>query len=105
MANLLRGSLVTPSDDVLVRRLVPLARPITERRLAPRRNRTRHAHRRLAFPAAVRVVHRVHRRTAHMRTPPQPASPARLAEHDVFVFDVADLPDGRLAVDVHHAEL
>src|SRR5262249_48837913 len=50
------------------------------------------------FTTAVRVIDGVHRDTAVMRPLPHPALASRLAEADVFVLDVADLPDRRGAL-------
>src|SRR6476659_5864738 len=59
----------------------------------------------LAFTAAERMVDRVHRDAAHVRTLAHPAAAARLADRDVLVFDVADLADRRVARDDDRADL
>src|SRR5438552_3285113 len=46
---------------------------------------------------AVRMVDRVHRRAAHMRSPAEPAVSSRLAKIDVHVVGVADHADRRPA--------
>src|SRR5437868_11006802 len=65
--------------------------------LAPRRHRMASAGG-LAFAAAMRMIHRVHRNAAVMRTFPQPACPSGFPDGDVLVIGVADLPDRRHAV-------
>src|SRR5579875_798359 len=47
--------------------------------------------------AAVRMVHRVHRDSAHVRALAQPAAAAGLADRNIFMIDVADLSDRRAA--------
>src|SRR5262245_3198309 len=54
----------------------------------------------LAFTAAQRVIHRIHRDAADVRSPPQPSAAARLADRDVLVIEVADLTDGREALNI-----
>src|SRR5262245_45610981 len=81
-----------------------VARLIAACRLAPRRHRMATA-RGLAFTAAVRVVHRIHRHTAVVRTLAHPALAAGLADRDVLVVEVADLADRRHAVDKNLARL
>src|SRR5260370_2536666 len=91
---LLRTSLNNESVSAFViPRLVALGRN------APRGHRVPAA-RGLAFAAAERVVHRVHRDAADVRPLPEPAAPARLADRDVLVIEVADLADRRVALDV-----
>jgi hypothetical protein len=51
-----------------------------------------------AFAAAVRVIDRIHRNAAIVRALAQPALAPGLAERNVFVIDVAHLPDGRHAI-------
>src|SRR3712207_9136173 len=63
-----------PIDDELVGRLV-VARLVALGRLAPRRHGVAAAGG-LAFTAAERVVHRVHRHAAHVRPLAEPAAPA-----------------------------
>src|SRR5712691_1124248 len=53
----------------------------------------------LAFPAAERMVHRVHRHAAHVRPLAQPSAAPRLADGNVLVIEIADLADGRHSVD------
>src|SRR5665811_2020164 len=67
-----------------------LARAVAQRGHAPRRDRVT-AGRGLALAAAVRVVDRVHGRTAHGRAHAAPASAAGLAAGDVGVIGVAQL--------------
>ena len=83
------------SVDLAVARLVALGRQ------APRRHRMAAA-RGLAFAAAERMVDRVHRDAAHVRTLAHPAAASRLADRHVLVIDVADLADRREAL---HADL
>jgi len=49
------------------------------------------------FTTAVRVINRIHRSTANMRTSPQPSLSPSFAEHNIHVVRVADLTDRRLA--------
>src|ERR1700716_2406979 len=70
---------------LIVPRLVP------PRRLAPRRHWMTSAGG-FAFTAAMRMVHRVHRNAAVMRTLPHPARASRLAPRHVLVVCVAHLP-------------
>src|SRR6059058_2898439 len=58
-----------------------------------------------AFAATVRVVHRVHGGSAHLRSSAEPSLAPGLAQADVLMVHVADLPNRRKAVDVHHAHL
>src|SRR2546430_12474757 len=52
-----------------------------------------------ALTAAERMVHRVHRHAAHVRPLAQPSAAPRLADRDVLVIDIADLADGRHALE------
>src|SRR6185503_23991 len=84
--------------------VLPAARLVALRRLAPRRHRMPAA-RGLALAAAERVIDRVHRDAAHVRTLAHPAAAARLADRHVLVVDVADLADRREALDADVPEL
>src|SRR6201986_1134163 len=75
----------------------------TALRLAPRAHRVTTA-RALALATAMRVVDRVHGNAADGRALALPAVAARLAELDVAVLGVADLADGRAALDGHPAD-
>ena len=88
-----RRSTMNRSRALVAARLVALGRH------APRRHRMPAAGR-LAFAAAERVIDRVHRDAAHVRPLAQPAAAAGLADRHVLVVDVADLADGREALDV-----
>src|SRR5262249_44065618 len=79
-------------------------RLVALRRLAPGRHRVT-ATGGLALAAAHRVVDGVHHHAAVVRPEAQVADAARLAVRDVLVLEVADLPDGGVAVDVHLAPL
>src|SRR5690349_11260998 len=59
----------------------------------------------LALAAAERVVDRVHRDAAHVRTLAEPAAAPRLADRHVLVIEIAHLPDGRVALEVDLADL
>src|SRR5262249_7501148 len=61
-----------------------------EGRLAPLRLRLA-ADRRLALTTAVRMVSRIHRRTANGRPPTLVPIPTGLADNNVLVVDIADL--------------
>src|SRR5262249_31935645 len=91
------------SHDECVGPLV-VTRLVATRRLAPRGYRVTAA-RSLSLTPAVRMVHRVHRDTAVVGTASLPAHAARLANGDVFVIGVADLPDRGHAVLQHLAGL
>src|ERR1700722_1979136 len=71
-------------------------------RLTPRANRVATTGG-LALATTVRVVDRVHGHATHRRALALPAVAARLAELDVAVLGVADLADGRAALDGHPA--
>jgi hypothetical protein len=60
---------------------------------------------RTAFASAHRVIDRVHRDAAVVRAPAEPARAPRLAERDVRVVDIRDLPDRGAALEVNHADL
>src|ERR1019366_4129274 len=68
----------------------------TKRRESPRRLRmiTLYA----AFTTTVRVIHRIHSHTTVGRTLPEPARLSSFTEGDVLVVEVADLSDGRHAI-------
>src|SRR5271157_718113 len=92
LARLLRS----PVHNKLIRPLV-IPRLVPARRLPPRRHRMPSA-RGLAFTAAVRMVHGVHRNAAIHRLPSQPARASRLADGDVLVIQISHLPDRRHAI-------
>src|SRR5690606_8070304 len=73
-------------------------------RLTPWRHRVA-ATRALALTTTERVVDRVHRDTAHRRTPPLPAGAPGLAQGDVALLGVPDLADRGTATDVDHPDL
>src|SRR5450432_2419444 len=81
----------------LIRTLV-VTRLVAACRLTPRRHRMTAAAG-FAFTTAVRVIHRVHGHTAVMRLFAQPAVASRLADGNVFVIGISDLPDGGHAID------
>src|SRR5262249_3981531 len=89
--------------DELVGRLA-VARLVALGRQAPWRNRMAAA-RGLAFSAAERVVDRVHRDTAHVRPLAEPAASTGLADRDVLVVAIADLPDPGQALHIDLANL
>src|SRR5438094_1194350 len=68
--------LLSSLDDELVRHLA-IARLVSLCRQAPRRDRMAPAGG-LAFSAAQRMIDRVHRNAAHVRTLSEPPAPARL---------------------------
>ena len=59
----------------------------------------------LALAAAVRVVNRVHDRTADGRTNASPTRATGLADNDVGVLGIADLTDGGAAAEKNAAQL
>src|SRR5450755_1212096 len=85
-----------PVHNKLIRALF-VPRLIPARRLAPRGHRMPTA-RSLALTAAVRMVDRIHRYSAVIRTLAQPPRASRLADGYVLVIKIADLPDRRHAV-------
>src|SRR3984885_3599756 len=85
-----------PIHNKLVRPLV-VPRLIPARRLSPGRNRMPSA-RSLAFPATMRMVHRIHRNATVHRLPAHPAHASCLADGDVLVIQISHLPNGRHAI-------
>src|SRR6185369_9260825 len=79
----------------LLRPLV-MTRLVAARRLSPGRYRIAAAGS-LAFTATMRMVYRVHRHTADVRTNSAPASTPGFAQRDVLVLDIANLPHRRAA--------
>src|SRR5487761_1180324 len=79
-----------PLNNQSIRRL-PLARFRAQSRKAPRRLRMVALH--AAFTAAVRVIHRIHRDAANRWPASMPARAARLAVGDIFMVQIAELPD------------
>src|SRR5439155_14091754 len=59
----------------------------------------------LAFAAAMRVIDRVHRDTAHRGLAAEPAVPPGLADHDILVVGFRDRTDRRAAFVADHAHL
>jgi hypothetical protein len=51
------------------------------------------------------VIYRVHRDTTNLRSVTQPTATSRFTDLDVSVLSVADLTDGRAAVEVNHTNL
>src|SRR5208337_59014 len=86
------------------KRIGPLIVPRLKstRRLAPRGYRMASTGS-LAFTAAMRMVHRVHRNAAVVRTLPDPARASRLAPGNVFVVGVSHLSNRGQAVQQHLA--
>src|SRR5437764_2365931 len=81
-----------------------LAGLVAARRLPPGRNGVPTATG-LSFAAAVRVVNGVHGYAADVGPDAVPARAPGLAVRDIFVLDVADLTDGRVADDRHAPNL
>src|SRR5580692_6988560 len=52
----------------------------------------------LSLAATHRMVDRVHRHTANMRSPAQPTTASRFATRDIHMLHVADLSDRRVGV-------
>jgi hypothetical protein len=77
-------------------------RLVAFRRLVPRRARLVVP---FAFSSAtpVRVIHRVHRRSAHLRPKPPVPPSSGISNGQIFMFGVAHLPDRRHAGVRHHA--
>src|SRR6185369_6771182 len=94
---------VAAPDDHGVGALV-LARLVAFREHGPRRHRVAGG-RLAALAAAVRMVDRVHRHAAHGRAHAAPAHASRLADRFQRMLLIADLADGRAAVDMHLAYL
>src|SRR5690606_15907816 len=93
-------TLFAPPYDVLIRFLPLFAGPITQSRLTPRGNRSRHANGCFAFPASVGVIRRVHNHSAHSGPSAQPAGTAGFTDGDVLVVQVAHLTNGGPAIQV-----
>src|SRR5215472_11019024 len=89
---LLRSAIT--QDHVLRALVVPGL--VTARRLAPWRYRIPPAGG-LAFATAVWMIHRIHRHAADMRSNSLPSRTAGFAVGNVFVLDIAHLPDRRPA--------
>src|SRR5450631_2855559 len=94
-------TLLAAVHDKRVRPLI-VPRLVATRRLAPRRHRMTSTGS-LAFTAAMRVVHRVHRNTAVMRTFPHPPRTSRLAPRHVFVVRISHLPNRRETIEQYLA--
>jgi hypothetical protein len=47
------------------------------------------------FSTAVRMINRVHHHTTDLRTTSQPTSPSGFPQHDVAMFDIPNLAQGR----------
>src|SRR5271165_5425226 len=75
--------------------------------LTPRTDRMMSATAPLALSLAAphRVVDRVHRHTANVRAPTQPAAATGLAARNVHMFDVTDLANCRVRILVNPANL
>src|SRR3954470_13326257 len=85
------------AHDVAVGCLVLLTSPVAERRDAPRGDRVT-AGRGRSLTTAVRVVDRVHRRSAGLRADAHVALASGLADLHVLVIGVADRTDRATAV-------
>src|SRR5271165_1804913 len=87
-------------------RIGPLVVPslVAARRLAPRSYRVAAAAG-FALAAAMRMIDRVHDHATVGGANAQPAGTASLADGNVFVIEVANLPDSRHAIDQHLAGL
>src|SRR4249919_3112848 len=83
---------------------LPVPSLVTLGRLAPRRHRVTTT-RGLAFAAAQRMIDRIHRDAADVRSLAEPSAPAGLPDRHVLVIDVADLTHRRQALDVDLADL
>src|SRR5689334_19691944 len=94
---------MSAADDQPVRRLV-VPGLLALGRLAPWRDWVT-ASRAAALTAAMRVIDRVHRDTAHGRPPAEPAAAARLADDDVLLIRVGHRADRCPAFRAHHAKL
>src|SRR4051794_24683814 len=91
------ATLRAPPDNHRIRALVT-ARAISQRGLAPRGLRLA-TDRRLALTTAMWMVARVHHGAAHRGPLPlEPVAPG-LADDDVLVIDIADLPERRHAIE------
>src|ERR1700712_2654088 len=90
-------TLVAALNDKHIRALV-IASLVATCRLAPPRHRLTSA-RGLTFHTTVRGVDRVHRNAAVGRANALPAIASGFADRDIFVVGVANLADGRHALD------
>src|SRR6266446_2339766 len=89
-------SLLPALNDLLVRTLVP-AGLLAQRRESPRRLRVIALD--LAFPAAVRMIHRIHGHAAHGGLDTAPPRASGLAERFIFMVKVANLANRGHAID------
>src|SRR5690606_26429551 len=96
--------LFPPADNHRVGLLVP-PRPVTARRLAPGRDRTRHAYGSLSLATVVVVVHRVRANSARVRPAPKITGATGLVDHDVILLDITHLSHSRPALEVYHPKL
>src|SRR6266436_4256399 len=87
--NRLLDSPIPPNH--LLRTLIP-ACLVSACRLPPGRYRIAPA-RRLAFSATMRMVNRIHRHAAYVRSDTAPAGAAGFAQRDIFVLDIPNLSD------------
>src|SRR5690606_19429707 len=92
------------SDDQAIAWLL-LTSACSQRWFAPRCDRAGHTNGRLAFAAAVGMVHRVHGHTAYMGSSPQVPGTSGFADDHVLVLHVAHLADGGTAGLQHHSKL
>src|SRR6516164_9759342 len=95
--------LLSPLNDESVSPL-RIARFVALRGHPPWRHRVP-ATGRLALTAAERVIHRVHRHATHVRPDAEPAAAAGLADRDILMIEIADLPHRRVTLDVDLANL
>src|SRR6266436_4119834 len=89
-------SVLPTLNDLLVRSLVP-AGLLAQRRESPRRLRVIALD--LAFPAAVRMIHRIHGHAAHGGLDTAPPRASGLAERFIFMVKVANLANRGHAID------
>src|SRR5260221_6840899 len=64
-----------------------------------------HTNRRATLATTMRMVARIHNRSAHLGPATHPALPSSLTDSDVLVIEVADLADCRQAINKHLAHL
>ena len=96
---------VSSLDDELVGSLLCASGLVTKSRLAPRGNRSGASNRGLTLTTTVRVVVRVHDRTAYCRANAEVTGSTSLTEVDQIVLAVTYNTDGCAAYDRNHSHL
>src|SRR4030095_16773759 len=99
----IRSGLAPPHNKAISARV--MARPYAAGRLTPLGLGGRHPTRRAALATAMGMVARVHHRSANFGPAPHPAFAPGLANSNILVVQVADLPNCRQAVEMDLSHL